>query len=512
MALDPGANFSKSTLSTGYASGATTLVLTTGGGAKFPAPSFNAVSYASGVYADPSDDPNVEIIRVTGVSTNTLTVTRAQEGTSAANHNTAGHTYTLVAGPTSKLLTDILGISITGSAATVTGAAQTAITSVGTLSGLTVTAAPTFSALTLGSVPFASTAGLIAQDNANLFYDATNHRLGIGTTTPALPLDVHGVGGTIVNITASTGTNAILCALNNTSNTTYFGNESSVAGTSITGSLAYASLFGASTSAKPTQIIAGGAVVATFLSSGNVGVGVVSPVSMLDVVASVSNSSVKAGSIEMQSYNTTNAWIGFNGYYNGSNFLYRDTNPIVRLYNLLGDLRIGTAPSGTAGATATMTERLTVLNTGNVGIGTTAPTSQLQIGASFGLGTTGANSSWLADNLYYSSGWYYTTTAPGSLIFFNGGDFQVNSCASGTAAAAATFTTKLTVSNLGNVVIGSGALATNATDGFLYVPTCAGTPTGTPTAYTGRIPLVFDSTNKYLYFYLSGWKKSTIYA
>lgn len=51
------------------------------------------------------------------------------------------------------------------------------------------------------------------------------------------------------------------------------------------------------------------------------------------------------------------------------------------------------------------------------------------------------------------------------------------------------------------------ALATNAVDGFLYVPTCAGMPTGTPTAYTGRIPLIVDSTNSKLYFYSGGaWK------
>lgn len=39
------------------------------------------------------------------------------------------------------------------------------------------------------------------------------------------------------------------------------------------------------------------------------------------------------------------------------------------------------------------------------------------------------------------------------------------------------------------------ALSTTATDGFLYIPTCAGTPTGTPTAYTGMVPLVYDTTN-----------------
>src|ERR1017187_6566191 len=136
MALDAAKNWAKANLSTGYATGDKSVVLVSGGGAKFPAAPFNAVWYNSTDYSNPGDDASAEIVRVTVISTDTLTITRAQESTSAANHNTAGKTYTLFAGPTAKLLTDILGISITGSAATVTGAAQTAITSVGTLSGL----------------------------------------------------------------------------------------------------------------------------------------------------------------------------------------------------------------------------------------------------------------------------------------------------------------------------------------------------------------------------------------
>lgn len=50
----------------------------------------------------------------------------------------------------------------------------------------------------------------------------------------------------------------------------------------------------------------------------------------------------------------------------------------------------------------------------------------------------------------------------------------------------------------------TSALATNATDGFLYVPSCAGAPTGVPTAITGKIPIVADSTNNKLYIYSGG--------
>jgi hypothetical protein len=59
----------------------------------------------------------------------------------------------------------------------------------------------------------------------------------------------------------------------------------------------------------------------------------------------------------------------------------------------------------------------------------------------------------------------------------------------------------------GGMVVGTAALATNATDGFLYVPTCAGQPTGTPTTQTGTAPIVVDTTNNKLYFYSGGaWR------
>jgi hypothetical protein len=62
-----------------------------------------------------------------------------------------------------------------------------------------------------------------------------------------------------------------------------------------------------------------------------------------------------------------------------------------------------------------------------------------------------------------------------------------------------------------NVIVSTAALATNATNGFLYVDTCAGTPTGTPTAYTGRAPVVYDTTNNILWIYTgSAWAPCTL--
>lgn len=53
----------------------------------------------------------------------------------------------------------------------------------------------------------------------------------------------------------------------------------------------------------------------------------------------------------------------------------------------------------------------------------------------------------------------------------------------------------------GNVIQGNGStLATSATDGFMYTRATAGVPAGTPTAFTGSIPITVDSTNDNVYF------------
>jgi len=50
----------------------------------------------------------------------------------------------------------------------------------------------TITGATQGSVLFAGASGVLAQDNANLFWDDANNRLGIGTNAPSTPLHVIG--------------------------------------------------------------------------------------------------------------------------------------------------------------------------------------------------------------------------------------------------------------------------------------------------------------------------------
>lgn len=62
------------------------------------------------------------------------------------------------------------------------------------------------------------------------------------------------------------------------------------------------------------------------------------------------------------------------------------------------------------------------------------------------------------------------------------------------------------------LVMGDGAneLATTTTDGFLYIPTVNGTPTGAPAAYTGAAPIVYDrSANKLWVRYGGTWRQTS---
>jgi hypothetical protein len=68
---------------------------------------FNLVWYNSTDYADPSDDPNVEIVRCTSLVVDTLTVIRGQEGTIDTNHNTSEKVYKFILSFTKKNYDDI---------------------------------------------------------------------------------------------------------------------------------------------------------------------------------------------------------------------------------------------------------------------------------------------------------------------------------------------------------------------------------------------------------------------
>ena len=144
-----------------------------------------------------------------------------------------------------------------------------------------------------------------------------------------------------------------------------------------------------------------------------------------------------------------------------------------------------------------------LIEDGNMGVFTTNPYTELQVAGN--ITSTWANSqfgTWYQDGTQYKMGFNtvianrqlnlhaYTADTGGYITFSNG--------------SVASPLERMRVGVNGNISIGAAAIATTATDGFLYITSCAGTPTGVPTAITGRIPIVADSTNNKLYIYSGG--------
>jgi len=323
MSLDSTKNFAKATVSTLYDAAATSIVLSTGHGAKLPTAPFNVVWWNSSDYADPSDDPNVEIVRVTIVSTDTLTVTRAQESTSASTKNTAGKTYKMIAGLTAKVMnTDLAANFLPNSGlATISGASA----------GLNIQ-------------PDASTAGSIAvytQNTQTQGGSAVYMLSGNNNTYPA----ANNTLGTIEFRNLAWGLSAFVRGYASQQHT-----ASATGGFLMVGTTAN----GTTTSTERMRID----------QNGNVNIGAAaSPGNKLCVTSTASIDGVAITSLDRASlwFNVTN----------GSSYNWLIQNAVGGS----GDLQF--LASTTAGGTPT-TSVMTMLSTGKVGIGMT-PTHQLEL-------------------------------------------------------------------------------------------------------------------------------------
>lgn len=171
----------------------------------------------------------------------------------------------------------------------------------------------------------------------------------------------------------------------------------------------------------------------------------------------------------------------------------------------------GNSTSGTGGATivqggigtAGVGGALTV-KSGNSASASTGAAASIAGGSNTGGGAGGAlslnggstNNAGNGGHLRFSGGGS-TSGTPGSIQFF----FPNAGTTFGNAG--------MILDEKGNVTITPAAIATTATDRFLYLSGMAGTPTGVPTAKTGSVPLAYDTTNGFLYAYNGAWNLIT---
>jgi hypothetical protein len=130
-------------------------------------------------------------------------------------------------------------------------------------------------------------------------------------------------------------------------------------------------------------------------SAGNLSIGVTPP--------NAWGSSYKAyEAINVSLFGSSAAAFGVmieNAYFNGTNYIYK-INGGGALYRQLGsESSWWNAPTGTAGATATFTQAMTLTSTGYLGVATTAPSQYITVGAGnsqvngFGVDYTGSGGS-----------------------------------------------------------------------------------------------------------------------
>lgn len=166
----------------------TSLAVTATYGATLGTPPFNALVWATGVAPTIA---NAEIVRVTNISTDTLTITRAQEGTSAR---------TIVIGDqiaismTAKTFNDIEAFLLNNKLNIPTGANASAGT--GTLSGGTVTISTT--AVTSSSLIFLTDTASSVTNVGSLTVSAKTAGVSF-VVTSTLALDTSTFNWLIVN-------------------------------------------------------------------------------------------------------------------------------------------------------------------------------------------------------------------------------------------------------------------------------------------------------------------------
>jgi hypothetical protein len=353
-----------------------------------------------------------------------------------------------------------LGQNVTGSGSIVLSTSPTLVTpALGTPSAIVLTNATGLPAssitgtlgvsnggtglttLTAGYIPYGNGTSAFGS-SANLFWDSTNSRLGVGTASPGEKLQVSGA----IRATGAVSANATGAVL------AYQGSSVTMLGAwGVNSSTRGQIQFYLSDSA--------GGIGNEYmrLSDTGLGIGTTSPATTLDVNG---NATFRNGSgVIIGTVSNNSGWFEFGGSanVNGAQIYSGAATPI----------RFGTG--------VTFTEQMRLDTSGNLGLGVTP--SAWTVGKALQVGNTGSiwddNSGTFryGNNYYFSSGTYrYITTNYASRYDQLSGAHYWYSAPSGTAGNAITFTTQMTLSN-------SGALSLPNADASIHGVTVGGNTT-----------------------------------
>jgi hypothetical protein len=322
--------------------------------------------------------------------------------------------------------------------ATLNGAAPA-----GSLSGTTLASGVTASSLTsVGTLSSLTVSGDLTVDTSTLKVDSANNRVGIGTASPGVPLDVFGTGaGTLVRVNNATTGKAFMGFANNGTNVGFVGlsggwEGDSTSDMSLIAETGYGLRF--YTNGSPNERL-------TIDTSGNLGLGV------------TPSAWGFGGNMELPATNNI-AFQGsgnvlFNAFYSVSagQYLYKTTAGASRYQSTAGSHIWYIAPSGTAGNAITFTQAMTLDASGNLNLGQAS--SALQSG---GTGLTVYGSS--ASEIKFLNSTSGTAATDGTALVLSSSDFNINNRESGAILFGTANTERARITSGGALLVNTTAI------------------------------------------------------